>query len=230
MNKNKRNGRIVGALFIMVMVTWTLGYSLIEPLTGAPDYLQIVYPNKSKIVLGVFFELIEVAAVIGIAVMMFPYFKKQNEPMALGYVSIRVIEATMLIIGAISSLLLITLSKEYLEAATQDPSYSQTLGVTIKALRSQWVSLMIGFLYGLSALIFYFLVYRSKLIPRFISVWGLVAVVLMLIDEVIFQFSGEYTVKISGLAVLGLHLGLIEIVLGIWLLVKGFNPAAITNN
>ena len=226
MGTYKRDGRIVGALFILVMVTWSLGYSLIEPLTGSPDYLQNVYPNKNKLILGVFFELIEVSAVLGIAVMMFPYFKKQNEPIALGYVGIRIIEAIMLIVGALSSLLLLTLSQVYMEATPQDTSYYQALGATIKALRTQWVSLMIGFLYGVSALLFYFLVYRSKLIPRAISIWGLVAVVLMLIDEVIFQFTGAYTIKISGLAILGLHLGLIEIVMGIWLMVKGFNPTA----
>ena len=226
MGTYKRDGRIVGALFILVMVTWSLGYSLIEPLTGSPDYLQNVYPNKNKLILGVFFELLEVTAVLGISVMMFPYFKKQNEPIALGYVGIRIIEAIMLIVGALSSLLLLTLSQVYMEATPQDTSYYQALGATIKALRTQWVSLMIGFLYGVSALLFYFLVYRSKLIPRAISIWGLVAVVLMLIDEVIFQFTGAYTIKISGLAILGLHLGLIEIVMGIWLLVKGFNPPA----
>ena len=226
MDTYKRDGRIVGALFILVMATWSFGYSLIEPLTGSPDYLQNVYPNKNKLILGVFFELIEVSAVLGIAVMMFPYFKKQNEPIALGYVGIRIIEAIMLIVGALSSLLLLTLSQVYMEATPQDTSYYQALGATIKALRTQWVSLMIGFLYGVSALLFYFLVYRSKLIPRAISIWGLVAVVLMLIDEVIFQFTGAYTIKISGLAILGLHLGLIEIVMGIWLLVKGFNPPA----
>jgi len=115
------------------------------------------------------------------------------------------------------------LSKDYLEAGTLDASYYQTLGTLFMSAREEGVSLMIAFLYGAGARIFFTLLYRSKLIPRFISVWGLIAVPLMLVDQIFFEISGDYAVHITGIPILGIHFGLIEIFMGVWLLVKGFD-------
>lgn len=223
MNSNKKSGQIVGALFLTVMVAWTIGYVLIEPIITAPDFLETIFPNRIQLKIGVLVEFIEVIAVIGIAVMMFPIFKKQNERWALGYLSFRILESITLIAIALAPLFLITLSQGYLESEAQNATTYQTLGTLVRSVRAEGTSLTIAILYGFGALIFYALMYRSKLLPRFISVWGLIGVPLMLIDEVIFEIVGQYSVKIYGLPILGLHLGLIEIFLGIWLLAKGFN-------
>ena len=82
--------------------------------------------------------------------------------------------------------------------------------------------LMNSLFYNFAALIFYSLLFRSKLIPRIISIWGLIAVILLLIDRMSFELSGYTVGSISGLHVLGLHLGFNVIVLGIWLIINGF--------
>ena len=229
MKTTKKTGQIVGVLFLTVMITWTIGFSLIEPIITAPDFLDIVFPNKTRLKIAVLVEFVEVAAVIGIAAMMFPIFKKQNEPLAVAYLGFRVLESAALIVIALAPIFLITLSAGYLETGAQDATTYQNLGTILRSVRAEGTSLTIAILYGFGALIFYALLYRSKLIPRFISVWGLIAVPLMLIDEVIFEIVGQYSVKISGLPILGLHLGLIEIFLGVWLLVKGFNAPMINS-
>ena len=68
----------MGALFLTAMVTWFIGYMLIESITSALDYLVAVSENENQVIIGVLFELINSAAVVGIAVMMFPILKKHN--------------------------------------------------------------------------------------------------------------------------------------------------------
>jgi hypothetical protein len=216
MNSNRKTATIVGALFLTVMVTWFIGSELIESILNAPDYLINVYPNRIRVIIGVLFELIEVAAVAGIAVMMFPILKKYNERIALGYVVFRILECAMLIVAAISPLLLITLSQEYLNAGAPDASSFQALSTLFMTLRQHWTLLMLAIFYCLAALMFYYVLYQTKLIPRFISVWGLIAATMAL------------TTPLLG-TLLGIPMGLNELFLGIWLIVKGFNPSAIAS-
>jgi len=113
MNSIRNIGRVVGGLFLTVMMTWSVGYALIDEVLSAPDYLSNIYTSRMQLKIGVLLELIEVAAVIGIAAMMFPIFKKQNEPLAAMYLGFRIIESTILVVGAFSPLLLLTLSTDF---------------------------------------------------------------------------------------------------------------------
>lgn len=214
MTSNKKTARIVGALFITVVASFLIGDKLLGSILSTPDYLVNVYPNKTKVIIGVLFELIEVVAVVGIVVMMFPILRKHNESIALGYVVLRTLECAMLIVAAISPLFLITLSQEYLSAGTPDISSFQTSGTLLMAARNNWSFLMLAIFYSLAALMFYYVLYQTKLIPRFISVWGLIGATMAL------------TTPLLG-TLFGIPMGLNEIFLGVWLIVKGFNPSAI---
>ena len=128
---NKIIARIVGALFIVATITYMIGSGLIGSIVEAPDYLISVYPNKTQMIIGMLLELINSAAVVGIAVMLFPILKKHNESMALGYVGFRVIESAILMVGAIGPLLLISLSQEFINSGAPDTSYFQPLGTLV---------------------------------------------------------------------------------------------------
>lgn len=221
MNSNNKVARIVGVLFITVMVTWFIGYMLIDPLLTAPDYLQTVYAHETRIMIGVLFELIEVAGVVGIIVMMFPILKKGHESLALGYAGFRILEVTMLIIGALAALFQITISQEYGAVGAVGASSLETLGTLFLAARVEWSSLILGIFYGLSALIFFYLLHQSQLLPRFIPVVGLIGAGLVLTSSALKFFGFDQ------LMIFGLPMGLIEIFLGIWLIVKGFNTPAV---
>ena len=106
-NKEKKTARIVGALFLIAIVASILGGTLVDSILYTPDYLVDVSSNGTLVVIGVLLELVNGFAVIGIAVLMFPFFKKQNEALALGYVALRVIEAAVIIAAVISPLTLI---------------------------------------------------------------------------------------------------------------------------
>jgi hypothetical protein len=149
--------------------------------------------------------------------------KKYSEALALGYVALRIIEAVVIIAAVVSALSLIALSQEYVKAGAPDASYFQTLGTSFLAIRAHWVSTMLGIFFSLGALLFYYLLYQSKLVPRFISVWGLIGVALILTWNLLDLFG------ISAGMILALPIILNEIFLAIWLIVKGFDSSAIAS-
>ncbi len=167
------------------------------------------------------FYLINCGAVVAIPIMLFPIFKKHNEALAIGYVGSRIIESGTLIVGSISLLSLLTLSQEYVQAAAPDASYFQTLGTLLLSV-SDWTNLLGAMIFfSLTALILNYLLYQSKLIPRFISVWGLIGATLLLAAGLLgmFGLSPSSTISIF----LTLPIALNEMVLAVWLIVKGFN-------
>jgi hypothetical protein len=201
------------------MVASLSGGGSLESILDVPDYLISVSANKTQVTIGVSLELVNGIAVIGIAIMLFPILKQHDEGLALGYVGFRIIESILCIVTAIIPLLLITLSKEYSEAP--DAPYIQSLGTILRTLRSDLAEIFIPLFFSLGALLFYSLLYKSKLIPRFISAWGFIGAIF--IFTLIFL---EVGVIINLILVLPIILN--EIFLGIWLISKGFRPSPIT--
>ena len=174
MNSNKKNARIVGVLFITATVTAILSRVFIGPVLDAPDYLINVSANENQMLIGVLLELILTAAVVGIGVMLFPILNPHNEASALGYVGARIFEGVIIIVGSISYLSLLPLSQEYV-AGAPEASHFQALGTLLLTVHD-WTYLLGGggIVFSLTALILNYLLYQSKLVPLFISVWGLI--------------------------------------------------------
>jgi hypothetical protein len=220
MNTNKKIARIVGALFLISNVTFLVGAVVfIEPILNAPDYLTLVSENRTQVGAGVLLEIINGIAYVGIAVLMFPLLKQRFESLALGYVGFRIVEFVMQTLTDISPLKLVTLSEEFVKAGASQVSSFQSVGIALLAERA-WAFQMVSIMFGVSALLFYTMLYQTKLIPRFVSVWGLIGAAAVLIN-LVFDMVG---VTIPNLGFLML---LTELFLGIWLIVKGFNPSTI---
>ncbi len=227
-NTSRRIAIIVGVLFITAMVTSFLGGSLIDSITATPDYLVAVSQNATQLIIGVFLELMNGIAVVGIGLLMFPILKQHNETIALGYLGFRLIEAIFCSVIVISPLSLMALSQEYFSAGTSDAIYFQTAGTLSIAARSNIVGLLIPVFFSLGALLLYYSLYQSKLVPRFISVWGLIGVVLILTLNLL-STSNLLEVDISTGLIFALPIMTNEIFLAIWLIIKGFNSSAIAS-
>jgi hypothetical protein len=225
MNTNRMTGIAVGALFLTATITGMLSDSLVGSILNAPDYLTHVYPNRTQVTIGVLIGFVLGLAVVGIAVLLFPILKKHSEPIALGYVGIRVAEFPMLLVWLISPLLLITLSQGYVEAGSPVASSFQTLGAVLLALR-HWTWWLVYLINGVATLTLAFLLYRSILVPRFLSVLGLIGGVALLAGTALSLFGLMDIDHGAGLFFV-LPGGLFELILPIWLFVKGFNPSAI---
>ena len=219
MDSNKRTARIVGALFPAVNLAFILGAAVfIEPILSAPDYLTLVSASRTQVILGVLLELINGIAYVGIAVLMFPILRQRFESMALGFFGFRIVEFVMQILADISPLSLLTLSEAFVRAGAPGSSSFQTLGTLLLAER-YWAFQMVSTTFGLGAWIFYYMLYKSKLIPRFISIWGLAGAAVVLANTMLDMFG----ISVPNLGVLML---LNELFLGVWLIVKGFNSPA----
>ena len=228
MNTNKKTARIVGVLFIIATVLGALSlFVFLEPSLDDPDYLTNVSANENQIIIGAILSLIMAFAIAMIPVMMFPIFKKHNEALALGYVVFRVLEVVTGIALVIIYLLLLTLSQEYVNAGSLDASHFQTSG-TLLLQADDWINYVMTIVFSLGALMFYYLWYQSKLIPRFLSVWGLIGATLTLPVGLLCMFGLITELSALGL-ILALPLALNEIFLAVWLIVKGFNSSAIAS-
>ena len=231
MDSNRRTATIGGALFLVALITDLVGGELIARTVHAPDYLSSLFPNRIHVITGMLLELIAAAAVVGIPVALFSVLRKHSERMALGYVGFRIVEAVTIVVYVFSLPSLLTLSQEYVRAGSLESSHYQTLGASLMA-GSYWVYPMIVTFFGIGALLFYSLLYRSRLLPRFISVWGLAAIVLLLAGTLVGMFGygeGYSVVPEPGIIVYAAPIAVNEVFLAIWLIVKGFNSSVIAS-
>jgi len=222
MNTNRRVAILVGVLFIIGTVSGILSAVYTGSILGASDYLVQVVANKMQMITGAFFVLLMGLSLAMVPVMMYPLFKKQNEALALGAVVFRgPIEAAVYILMVVSWLLLIVVSKESANAA--DASSFQALGaVLLKA--SETINPVLEIVFSLGALMFYTLFYQTRLIPRWLSGWGIVG-------AIVYLFAGVMALFGTAMDFLLALLGVQEMVMALWLIFKGFNPSAnVTEN
>ena len=226
MNTNRRTAIIVGVLYIIGTVAGILSVVFSTPILNGPDFLSKVSANENQFLIAALFVLLMGLALALVPVMLFPILKKQNEALALGYVVFRgALETVTYIALVISWFLLLILSREYVAAGAPDTSYFQTLGALFLKGNDS-ISTILAIVFCLGALMLYYLLYRSKLIPRWISVWGFIAITLHLATGflIIFQLMSPFsTINM----VVNFPIFLQEMVMAVWLIVKGFNPSAI---
>jgi hypothetical protein len=229
MTSSKTTARIVGALFITATAASLLGTSLTGSVVGAPDYLVQIAANKNLVVLGALLKFAAAAASAGIAIALYPVLRKHNEGLALGSVGFRLVEGVFYIVAALGLLSLLSLGHEYASAGPQAAPTLQVLGTLVLAVRN-WAGFVYGVLFFcLGALMYYYVLHQSRLIPRWLSGWGLVAIAL-LFSMVLWIAFGERPSGPSGIQVLlALPIALQEMVLAVWLILKGFNPSAIAS-
>lgn len=221
MFSDKTVARIVGVLFIVASAAAIVGGSLLLPL-GESDYLVETAANQGQIVSGVLIELILVMSVIAIAVMFYPVLKRQNEGMALGYVGARTLEGALLLTASVTGLIILSLSQDYGNAATTGV---QPLGDTLLAVRD-WTYLLGSLVvFGVTALILNSLLYRSRFVPAWLSIWGLLGGALVIVAGLLQLYGTELSGVTEG--VFAAPIGIQEMVLAVWLIIKGFDTSHI---
>lgn len=221
MKSKRKTAIIVGALFITATVTAVLSLIFLGSILVEPDYLVNIPTNQNNVIIAEVFELILAVSVIGIGVFMYPVLNNYNESLALGYVVIRLIEGIFILFGSIGLLSLLTLSQEYTAAAPDVSSYLP-LGTLSLVLRN-W-SIVFGTLVflGLGGLVLNYLLFISKLIPLWLSVWGLIGAVLILVAGILSLFGLKPESAIT--TMLALPIAVQEMVFAVLLILKGFNP------
>jgi hypothetical protein len=207
--------RIVGVLFIVGTVTAIVGGALVDSMTES-DAVVDVAGSKGQIVTGALLEMVLALSVAGIAVMIYPVLKRRDEGLALGYVGVRMLEAVLLLTASISALLLLSVSQDHGEDGTR----VQPTSDLVLAAREWTVLIGSMVLLGVGGLILYSLLLRAALVPAWLAMWGLAGAALVLVEGVLEMYQLDLPVFVQ--AVLTAPIALNEMVLAVWLIVRGF--------
>ncbi|UCF13298.1 MAG: DUF4386 domain-containing protein [Thermoplasmatales archaeon] len=209
---------IVGVLFITATVAGIVSGIFLGPRNES-DYLTAISANENQVIISAFFYAIMAVAVAGIAIVIYPVLKKYNEVLAIGYVGARLVEGILFAVGVTALLTLITLSQEFVAAGAPDASYFQTFGTVLKAA-GDWAYMLGELAFFLSALMLYYLLYKTKLVPQWLSGLGIIGAIIWPVGSLSLAgptYSGYFYIIIF----------VQEMILAVWLIVKGFNPQVI---
>jgi hypothetical protein len=220
--------RVTGVLFLITYIASIPPVLfLYGPLLDDPRYILGGGAADNGLALGALLEVITLVAGIATAVVLYPVVKRVNEILALGFVTARVVEGAFIGVGVLSVLSLMTLRQEALAGA--DAGSLLAVGQSLVAVQSWTFLLGPGFVVGIgNGLILGYLMYRSGLVPRRMAILGLIAGPILLARFVGIVFGVfEPMSVLGGLMVVPEFIW--ELALGIWLIVKGFNPSAVAS-
>lgn len=217
---DKLTARVAAALLITATAASLLSTGLLNPILNNSGYLVRIAGHQDRVIAGALFEIVAGCASAGVATSLYPVLKSRGNGLALGSVGFRVMEGTLYLVGAVAVLLLVSLSQDFSAARGPSSSSYQLAGSLLRDLRDQTsIAGVVAFCVG--ATMYYWLFYRSQLIPRWLSGWGLAGTALGLVAALLVLF--EATGYMSRLqVVLSLPIGVNEIVLAVWLIVRGF--------
>jgi hypothetical protein len=219
---------MAGVLFIIATVVGILGNVIfLTPILDAPDYLIKISANENQVIIGGLLMLIAAFASASIAICLYPILKKHHEALALGSVGFRVMEGMLYIVGVVCTLSLLTLSQEYVTAGASNASLYQISGTLLLAVKT-WAGMLSVIAFTTGAMMYYYIFYQSKLVPRWLSGWGFLAAALSLASALL-AISGLLIPLSPVFIVFNLLILVQEMVLAVWLIVKGFNPSVIAS-
>ncbi len=226
MDSARRTALVAGLFYLITFAAAIPAVFLLAPVLNHPDYI-VSAGADTRVLWGCFFDLVNALACIGTAVALFPVVRRQNEAVALGFVTSRMLEAAIIVIGVVSLLAVVTLRRYLAAAPGTDTAALVTTGRALVAVRDWTFLLGPGLMPGINALLLGYLMYRSGLVPRLIPVLGLIGAPLFIAAAIAAFFRGDHAV--TALTVIaGVPIFLWELSLGLWLVVKGFKPSPIT--
>lgn len=220
---------VTGVLFVITYVTSIPPVLfLYVPLLSDPRYI-VGAGAAGGVLWGVFLELLLIVANIGTAVVLFPLLKRVNEIFALGFVTARVMESVFIAVGILSLLTVVTLRQDVAGAAGTDAAALVTVGRSLVTLHGWTFLLGPGFVVGIgNGLLLGYLMYRSALVPRGMAVLGIIAGSVLLARFVGILFGVVEPGSVLG-SIMVVPEFIWELLLGIWLIVKGFTPSPIAS-
>lgn len=206
--------RVIGALFLLGFVSYGTGFGLVSSAIGPADFVSAIAAHPTLLILGAFLMLLNSVVDVGKGVLFFPIVEPHGRRTALAYLAAMIVEVVLLAVGVLCLLMIVPIGKLGIDTGSAQALGSFLVQSNTMAYQLAMITLAIGniFLWSLS--------YRVMLVPRWLSVWGVVGYVIFGIGAITEVFG----VPISLLA--SVPGGLFEVALGLWLIVRGFQPEA----
>ncbi|MBR09852.1 MAG: hypothetical protein CMP48_19465 [Rickettsiales bacterium] len=211
MSLTTKTQRFAGLLFLLQLVPYFTGHELIlGEVLYQDDLLLSVQSNRHQIGLAVILEILSAFSFIGFSVILYQQFALFSKSLSIFYLGVRFVEFALIIISQIKLTTLMSLA-----SLTTPETYHTTLAMALKS-EWVWISLIYMLLFSINACIFYYLLYQSPLLPKFISIWGFIGAVFAFIGPISYLFQIK-----TGLGMfLYLPIGLNELCIALWLLIK----------
>jgi hypothetical protein len=207
-----------GVLFIIATVAALLAAAL-DPDLGGADLVARISGRGHQVAIGAVLYLIAAFASVGITVSMYPVMKAESASLALGAVVFRTIEAVFYMAAVVSRLSVLTLGQRFASAGAAEPVSFQTVSDSLMSVRDH-ATLLGVFAFCVGAFMYYWLFLRARLVPRWLSVWGIVGILLMMAACMSSLFSDR---PVTGYVALVLPIAVQEMVLAVWLVARGFS-------
>jgi hypothetical protein len=219
----RRIALAAGVLFIVTFVTSIPALYLFQPVLDDPaGYIAGSGADNTRIFVGASLELLLIVANVATAVVLFPILKRQNEMLALGYVTARLVESIFIAIGLVSVLGVVSLQQQGATGAD-----AGSVGVALAAIKDWTFLLGPGFIVGIgNGLLLGYLMYESGLVPRRMAMLGLIGGPLICVSGVL-VLLGVFQQGGAGQGIATIPEFFWELSLGVWLTVKGFNASPI---
>jgi hypothetical protein len=217
-----RTALVAGILYLITFASSIPAVFLLDPVLTDPNYI-VGAGSDTRVTAGAVFDLVNALACIGTAVALFSVLRWEHEGLALGFVTTRMFEAAVIVIGVVSILAVLMLRRD--GAAGGDPTSLVAVGRGLVAVRDATFLVGPSMMPGLNALLLGTLLYRSRLVPRPIPTLGLIGGPLLIVAAIAVLFGVIDRVSVwTGLATLPIFLW--ELSLGLWLTIRGFDRSA----
>ncbi len=228
MSSHRKIALVTGVFFILTFISAIAGLILYGPVLNDPDYV-LGAGADTRVQWGAFCEVILAISNIGTAVALFSIVKRVNEGVALGYVATRVLEGTIIVVGIISVLSVVTLRQEFAGAAGANAASPTTAGQSLVAIHDWTFLFGPDFCAGIgNGILLGYLMYTSGLVPRRMALLGVIGGPLAVVSATLTLFglieqtsAPDFLLTLPEIAW--------ELSLAIWLIVKGFNPSVATS-
>ena len=219
MDPERRNTIIAGIVIITGMIA---GFLSVAPAVDSAEYLSGAAKNPNQVLIGAVFQFIMSIAYLGFALALYPIIKKCDQGLALGFICFRIIASVLIVFGTIILVSILALSQEYQRILPKDTANFEALGFLLKEARDLVNHVFMIIVLCIANMLFYIIMIKSKFIPLWLSICGVVATVLSAIAS-FFVLFGIVEIITSDYIILNVPTALIDIILAIWLIIKGFD-------
>jgi len=224
MDDVKKKSISVGILIILSIV---VGILSIDPVIDEMGNLESVTINSYSILIRAFMQFLLALIYASIPIILYSILKKINTGLTVGFLVFRIISVVFIFIGWLSILLLLVLSEEFIQAGSPELSHFQTLDTLIRSGRDLINHVAMPIILSVGNLMFYYLLYHSKLIPKWLSFWGLIATVLSGIIASLLLMFDVIDIITPAYISMAFPTALFEITLAVWLIIKGLKSDVI---
>lgn len=217
-NSTRRTAAATGSLFVLATVA-ALAASAFDPTLKGTDYLGAMANHPHRLAVAALCYLVAAGSSVGIAIALYPVLRKVNSALALGAVVFRSIEAVFYTTAVVSLLSVLPLARRFQTTPSDGRAAIQAIADALLSVRDH-SNVAAIFALAVGAMMYYVLFYRSRLVPRWLAGWGMVGSLIILTATLSALFTET---PVTGYTLLILPLAVQELVLAVWLLVKGFN-------